>query len=83
MSRSSDPLQLNVGVRPPPQSTKTTMPASPASRALVAAGATLAIGLALSLVARRRGWVAKISWLAALLVPIAVAAVVYWTATGS
>ena len=58
------------------------MPASPASRALVTAGMTLAIGLALSLVARRLGWVANISWLAALLVPLAVGAVAYWTATG-
>jgi type IV secretory pathway VirB2 component (pilin) len=54
------------------------MTRGPVGAAAVAAVVTLLIGLALSLLARRLGWTARVSWVAAVLVPLAVAAAVYY-----
>ena len=54
------------------------MTRSPTSAALVAAFVTLLIGLALSVLARRLGLIERVSWLAAVLTPLAVAAAVYY-----
>jgi hypothetical protein len=53
------------------------MTRTPAVRALVAAVITLVGGLALSLVALLLGLIGRVSWLAAVVVPLAVGATVY------
>jgi hypothetical protein len=51
---------------------------SPLMSAIVAAGLTLAIGLALNLLARRVGLMDRIAWLAAIVTPLAVGLIVYF-----
>jgi hypothetical protein len=53
---------------------------SPATRALISAVLTFLVGSALTMLAVRRGWLPRFTWLAAVVVPLSVGLLVYFTA---
>ena len=53
---------------------------SPITRALIAAAVTLLVGGMLNVLAVRLRWLPRFLWLAAVIAPLGVGLLVYWTA---
>jgi hypothetical protein len=54
---------------------------SPVTRALIAAAVTLVVGGMLNLLAVQLRWLPRFLWPAAIVAPLAVGLLAYWTAT--
>ena len=52
---------------------------APAHRAVLAAALTLIIGSSLELIALKRRWIVRFNWVAALVAPVGVGLLTYWT----
>ena len=57
--------------------------AAPITRALIATAVTFMVGGLINVLAVRRRWVPRFLWLAAIVAPLGVGLLVYWTATTS